>query len=108
MHGVIVLLILLYFYFRDLERRKYSNESHKIYLLWEVESLIREIERVYFQKFGINIRIKPATKDTLKETKRAILKIKRDFENNTPNGQPTTSYHSNVSFPRLSPDFDRI
>jgi len=108
MHGVIVLLILLYFYFRDLERRKYSNESRKIYLLWELESLIRAIEKVYFQKFGVRIRIKPATEDNLKETKRAILKIKRDFENNTPGGRPTISYHSNVSFPLLSSDFDRI
>jgi len=88
-------LLKEYFIHAEGDRRRLEREVQ------DTNYLLQEVIRAYSIKFGVVLKIRPVTTWNIRDTKRTILKIKRDFDSNVCTGKATRCY-KDVRFPYLN------
>jgi len=104
---IIIVIPLICFWLNDLKVDMAIQASHREGIARDLYPFIRDVEDAYYRKFGVRFKIRPVDGGNLKETKKLILRIKKDFDNNTPKGNPTHC-NNDVKFPTFVDKFKNI
>ena len=100
--SVIIVASLIYFWLQSKKVERAWDETHKYWDSVRLEDTQRKVVNAYLCKFGVKLNLREVTPHTLEQNKKTLLRIKKDFDDNTPKGVQTHAKSSYYTFPEFN------